>query len=222
MTLLFPNNDWMQELSKLFKQPETKTLFDTVDKLYQEQNVLPEESSVFKALKLTPYAKTKVVILGQDPYPNAANAMGLSFSVKPDTKIPMSLQNIYKERYSDLGIVPSSTGDLTPWAEQGVLLLNATLTVKEGESNSHAKIGWTPFTTGIIEALNKKQEPIVFILWGGFARKYKSMIAPHHFIIESVHPSPLSVSRGFYGSKPFSKTNDFLIKTGQTPIDWHN
>lgn len=222
MTLLFPNNDWLPELSKLFKQPETKELFEKVDQLYQKEHVLPEESAVFKALKLTPYANTKVVILGQDPYPNAANAMGLSFSVKPGTAIPMSLKNIYKERFNDLGIEPSLTGDLTPWAKQGVLLLNATLTVKAGESNSHAKIGWQPFTTGIIQALNQKKEPIVFILWGGFARKYKSMIAPQHHIIESVHPSPLSVSRGFYGSKPFSKTNDFLIKTGQTPIDWHN
>ena len=222
MTLLFPNNDWLEKLSELWEKPETKKLFDTVDQLYKTEHVLPEKSSVFKALKLTSYTGTKVVILGQDPYPNEANAMGLSFSVKPGGKVPMSLQNIYKERLTDVGIPVSKKGDLQKWAEQGVLLLNVTLTVTAGESNSHAKIGWEPFTTGIINALNEKQEPIIFILWGGFARKYKKIIAPHHFVIESAHPSPLSASRGFYGSKPFSKTNNYLVESGQTPIDWNN
>lgn len=222
MTLLFPNNDWLPALSELFKQPQTKQLFDDVDKLYQQNHVLPEESAVFKALQLTPYANTKVVIIGQDPYPNPANAMGLSFSVKPGGKVPGSLKNIYKERESDLGIPVSESGDLRPWAQQGVLLLNATLTVNAWDSNSHAKIGWQPFTTGIIQALNKKETPIVFILWGNFAKSYKPMISSKHFVIESVHPSGLSANRGFFGSKPFSKTNDLLIQSGQTPIDWHN
>lgn len=222
MTLLFPDNDWLPALSKLFQQPQTKQLFDDVDRLYKKNQVLPEESAVFKALQLTPYSKTKVVIIGQDPYPNPANAMGLSFSVKPGGKIPGSLKNIYKERESDLGIKPSESGDLRPWAQQGVLLLNATLTVNAWDSNSHAKIGWQPFTTGIIQALNKKKTPIVFILWGNFAKSYKPMIAPHHFVVESTHPSGLSANRGFFGSKPFSKTNNLLIQSGQTPIDWNN
>lgn len=222
MTLQFPDNDWRPALSKLFQQPQTKQLFEDVDELYKKNQVLPEESAVFKALQLTPYSKTKVVIIGQDPYPNPANAMGLSFSVKPGGKIPGSLKNIYKERESDLGIKPSESGDLRPWAQQGVLLLNATLTVNAWDSNSHAKIGWKPFTTGIIQALNEKKTPIVFILWGNFAKSYKPMIASQHFVVESTHPSGLSAHRGFFGSKPFSKTNNFLIQSGQTPIDWNN
>lgn len=222
MTLLFPNNDWLNVLQLLFQQPQTKQLFEDVDSLYQQTHVLPEESSVFKALELTPYAKTKVVIIGQDPYPNPDNAMGLSFSVKPNVKVPGSLRNIYKERESDLGIKPNTSGDLRSWAKQGVLLLNATLTVNAGDSNSHANIGWKPFTTGIIQALNQKETPIVFILWGAFAKSYKPMIAPQHFIVESSHPSGFSANRGFFGSKPFSKTNNFLINSGQQPIDWNN
>ena len=222
MTLQFPDNDWRTELSELLEQPQTKKLFEIVDTLYNQTHVLPEESAVFKALQLTPYSKTKVVIIGQDPYPNPENAMGLSFSVKPGGKIPGSLRNIYKERESDLGIKPSESGDLRPWANQGVLLLNATLTVNAGNSNSHAQIGWQPFTTGIIQALNKKETPIVFILWGNFAKSYKPMIASHHFTIESSHPSGFSANRGFFGSKPFSKTNRLLTDSGQTPIDWHN
>lgn len=222
MTLLFPNNDWFKNLEPLFKDPKTKELFEKVDQLYQQNHVLPEENAVFKALQLTSFKDTKVVILGQDPYPNPANAMGLSFSVKPGTKVPVSLQNIYKERYTDLGIQPSQSGDLTNWAKQGVLLLNATLTVNAGDSNSHSKIGWLEFTKGIIEALNTKKEPIVFILWGAFAKSYKPLIGSQHFILESSHPSGFSCHRGFFGSKPFSKTNKLLENSGQKPIDWNN
>lgn len=222
MTLAFPQNDWADELSQLLTQPQTKTLFDTIDKLYKTNHVLPEESAVFKALSLTPYADTKVVIIGQDPYPNPDNAMGLSFSVKPNAKIPASLRNIYKERESDLGIAPAENGDLRSWAKQGVLLLNATLTVEAWNSNSHAKIGWQPFTTGIIQALNKKETPVVFILWGKFAQSYEPMIAPQHKIIKSAHPSPFSANHGFFGSKPFSKTNQYLIAENESPIDWQN
>ena len=176
---------------------------------------------LFNALHFTSYADTKVVILGQDPYHGPNQAHGLSFSVNPGVKIPPSLVNIYKELHTDLNCYIPNNGYLKKWADQGVLLLNTVLTVRAGEANSHKNKGWEEFTTKIIKILNEKETPVVFILWGNNAiAKEKLITNPKHLIIKSVHPSPLSASRGFFGSKPFSKTNDFLISTNQKPIDW--
>lgn len=188
---------------------------------------MPAPDEVFNAFKFTPYDKVKVVILGQDPYPTPGNPMGLSFSVKPGVKVPASLRNIFKERQSDLGIAPSESGDLTAWAKQGVLLLNATLTVYAGQPNSMSNIGWQQFTDEAIQTLNQraKTQPIVYILWGRNARNKTRLIDtnnPNILIIESSHPSPLSARYSFFGSKPFSRTNNFLVAHGATPIDWQN
>jgi uracil-DNA glycosylase len=176
---------------------------------------------IFEALEKTPYEKVKVVILGQDPYHGMNQAHGLSFSVQPGVKIPPSLKNIYKELADDLGIPPVTHGYLTSWAEQGVLLLNTVLTVREGQAYSHRGKGWEQLTDAIIQKLNEREQPIVFILWGKPAQQKMTMIdTQKHIIIRSVHPSPLSAHRGFFGSKPFSKTNDALIALGETPINW--
>ena len=176
---------------------------------------------IFNAFKITPYKSIKAVILGQDPYHEPGQAHGLCFSVKEGTKLPPSLVNIYKELYSDLGIEPSESGDLTAWAKQGVLLLNTTLTVRRGVANSHSKCGWTEFTDEVIKKISEREKPVVFILWGGNARAKKSLIdLSRHFVIESAHPSPLSCYNGFFGSKPFSRTNEYLKSIGETPIDW--
>ena len=167
------------------------------------------------------YKDTKVVIVGQDPYHGENQAHGLSFSVQKGVKLPPSLQNIYKELESDLGIPPKSDGDLTGWAKQGVLMLNAVLTVEKDKAASHRNLGWEPMTDYIIKLLNKKDEPVVFILWGNFAKEKAKLIKnPKHYIIISPHPSPFSAYSGFFGSKPFSKTNDFLVKNRIPPIDW--
>jgi uracil-DNA glycosylase len=177
--------------------------------------------NLFNALHFTSYENVKVVILGQDPYHGPNQAHGLSFSVNPGVKSPPSLVNIYKELKTDLGCYIPNNGYLKKWADQGVLLLNTVLSVRGGEANSHKNKGWEEFTTRIIELLNEKETPIVFILWGNNAiSKTRLITNPKHHIITSVHPSPLSASRGFFGSKPFSKTNNFLISTKQTPIDW--
>lgn len=220
--LSFPKNQWRFVLKTLLKSNETASLFEKVNRLYQTQEVSPEINQVFHALELTSYTDTKVVILGQDPYPTPGNAMGLSFSVNPGVKIPASLQNIFKERYDDLGIMPSDNGDLTNWASQGVLLLNTILTVENGKPHSHANIGWETFTQQIIRVLGQRRDPIVFILWGRYAQNFEPLIAPHHLVIKTPHPSPLSAYRGFFGSKPFSKTNQFLNQIGERPIDWRN
>ena len=170
---------------------------------------------------MTSFENVKVVIMGQDPYHGEGEAHGLSFSVQDNVKIPPSLQNIYKELYSDLGIPPKNTGNLTGWAKEGVLLLNSTLTVEKDKANSHQGVGWQYFTDYVIKVLNLSEKPIVFILWGNFARSKKVLITnPKHLILESPHPSPFSAYNGFFGSKPFSKTNDFLIKNNIKPIDW--
>ena len=171
---------------------------------------------------MTAYNSVKAVILGQDPYHEPNQAHGLCFSVKEGVKLPPSLVNIYKEIKSDLGIVEPMQGDLTKWANEGILLLNTTLTVRRGQANSHSKCGWTWFTDEVIKLLSKREEPIVFILWGGNARSKKALIdKSKHFIIESAHPSPLSAYNGFFGSKPFSKTNEFLKSIGKEPINWN-
>ena len=171
---------------------------------------------------MTDYDDVRVVILGQDPYHGVGEANGLAFAVSDGVKLPPSLRNIYKELYNDLGIEPASVGNLECWAKEGVLLLNAVLTVEKDKPASHKALGWENFTDAIIKSLNDKDTPVVFILWGNFARSKKSLITnPKHYIIESTHPSPFSANYGFFGSKPFSKTNEFLKKNHLKEIDWH-
>lgn len=214
-------NDWKNYLNSEFQKDYYIKLKEFLANEYNSKIIYPDRHDVFNALNFTPYEKVKVVILGQDPYHGPNQAHGLSFSVNPGIKTPPSLVNIYKELHTDLGCYIPNNGYLKKWADQGVLLLNTVLTVRAGEANSHKGIGWENFTTTIIELLNKKDTPIVFILWGNNAiSKAKLITNPKHLIIKSVHPSPLSASRGFFGSKPFSKTNEFLISTNQKPIDW--
>ena len=176
---------------------------------------------IFNALKAAPYSKVRVVILGQDPYHEPGQAHGMCFSVRPGVPLPPSLQNIYKELYSDLGIEPSNSGYLMRWAEQGVLLLNTVLTVRAHQANSHRGKGWEQLTDRVIELLNDREQPMVFMLWGANARSKKALITnPKHLIIESAHPSPLSAHGGFFGSRPFSRCNALLAKNGMEPIDW--
>ena len=214
-------NDWDEILKVIETSEGFKKFLNLINEKYQNGIVYPPKNYVFNALKLTSYKNTKVVIVGQDPYHGEGEAHGLSFSVQKGIKIPPSLQNIYKELYSDLGITPSSYGDLTKWANEGVLLLNAVLTVEKDRPASHRNLGWELLTDYIIKALNEKDEPVVFILWGNFAKDKKKYITnPKHCVITSTHPSPFSANNGFFGSKPFSKTNDFLIKNNIKPIDW--
>ena len=214
-------NDWDNILKDMFEDTDFNNFYNNIMSLYKNSEVYPKKEEIFNALKLTPYKDVKVVIVGQDPYHGEGQAHGLSFSVHDGVKLPPSLKNIFKELEYDLGVIPSKTGDLTKWAKQGVLLLNSTLTVEKDKANSHSKLGWDKYTDEIITKLNCKKEPIVFILWGNFAISKKKLITnDNHLIIESVHPSPLSASRGFFGSKPFSKTNNFLIKNKKEPIDW--
>lgn len=184
--------------------------------------IYPAKENIFNSFKLCPLENTKVVIIGQDPYINEGQAQGLSFSVPKSFRLPPSLLNIFKELKNDLDIPISKEGDLTRWAEQGVLLLNSVLTVRQGESNSHRGKGWEEFTDKIIQILNDEKQNLVFILWGSFAKSKRPLITnPNHFIIESVHPSPLSAHSGFFRSSPFSTVNGFLKSKGIAPIDWH-
>lgn len=216
-----PPTDWRPLLQAETKKDYWRTLIDYVNQERAAGKVFPKTDDVFKALHLTPYKEVKVVILGQDPYHNDGQAMGLSFSVPDGTQLPPSLVNIYKELQDDLGIDTPKSGDLTKWAERGVLLLNAVLTVRAHQAASHQGKGWEDFTDAVLKAVNDKEEHVVFILWGGFARKKKVLIdATKHTVIESAHPSPLSAYAGFFGSKPFSKANSALEAHGQTPIDW--
>ncbi len=214
-------NDWQQLLEGEMEKEYYQRLREFLVKEYRTRIIYPEMHDIFNALHYTSYKDVKVVILGQDPYHGPNQAYGLSFSVKPGVKIPPSLVNIYKELKDDLGCYIPNNGTLTKWAKEGVLLLNTSLTVRAGEANSHSKIGGEIFTDHIIKLLNEREEPIVFILWGNNAIKKRELITnPQHYIITSVHPSPLSASRGFFGSKPFSKTNKFLESIGKKPIDW--
>lgn len=217
------NNDWQNILKNEIHQPYFKKLMDFIRMEYQTQRCFPKFDDIFHALKLTAYEDTKVLILGQDPYHQPHQAMGLAFSVPVSTKIPPSLRNIYKELSSDLSLPQPQYGDLTSWAKQGVLLMNAIGTVRYNEPLSHQGKGWEVFTDHVISILNEKQTPMVFVLWGTYARKKKSLITnPMHLIIENVHPSPLSAYRGFFGSKPFSKINQFLEDHHITPIQFAN
>lgn len=214
-------NSWDKILDKEYHQEYFKRIVQFINKEYKEKVIFPPKSCILRALSLTDYSNVKVVILGQDPYHGIGEANGLAFAVSNGIKLPPSLQNIYKELKDDLGIPISTVGNLECWAKEGVLLLNAVLTVEKDKAASHKNIGWEQFTDAIIEKLNEKESPVVFILWGNFARSKKALITnPIHCIIESTHPSPFSAHHGFFGSKPFSKTNTFLKKTGQKEIDW--
>lgn len=215
-------NDWDDVLASVWNSNGFHNFMNIVKEKYRENTCFPEYSNIFNALKLTPYKDVKVVILGQDPYHGTSEAHGLSFSVQKGVKKPPSLKNIFKELKDDLGYDEPVDGDLTSWAKQGVLLLNSVLTVEKDKAASHKDLGWNLLTDHIIKLLNQKQEPVVFILWGNFARNKKIFITnPKHLIIESPHPSPFSANSGFFGSKPFSKTNIFLIKNNITPVNFN-
>lgn len=214
-------NDWDEKLKIIWDSSGFKKFYHIVEEEYRHHTVFPPKDHIFEALKLTSYQYTRVVIVGQDPYHGIGEAHGLSFSVQKGIAIPPSLQNIYKELQDDLGIPPAHTGDLTNWAREGVLLLNAVLTVIKDTPASHRKIGWERLTDYIIRLLNEKSEPVIFILWGNFAKeKAKFITNPRHLVLTSPHPSPFSARYGFFGSKPFSKTNEFLRKNGLKEIDW--
>ncbi|RCW46585.1 uracil-DNA glycosylase [Paenibacillus prosopidis] len=215
------SNDWSIQLESEMSAPYMRELLSLLEHKYNTMNVYPSKGDILKALHYTSYEQTKVVILGQDPYHGPRQAQGLSFSVMPGEKVPPSLQNIYKELEADLGCPIPDHGSLEAWAKQGVLLLNTVLTVEEGNPNSHQGMGWERFTDSIIEALNKRERPIVFILWGKHAQKKAANIdGDKHHIIVSPHPSPFAARKGFFGSKPFSRANSFLESMGAAAIDW--
>ncbi len=214
------NKKWDIILEEEMKQEYFKKLGIFVKKEYKERTVFPPYEHVFDALRFTDYDDVKVVILGQDPYHGLGEAHGLSFSVHEGIPMPPSLQNIFKELESDLGI-KRTCSDLTDWAKQGVLLLNSIMTVEKDKPLSHKDKGWEIFTDNIIKYLNEREKPVIFLLWGSFARSKKSLITnKQHYVIESVHPSPLSAYRGFFGSKPFSKINNILKKNNIDEIKW--
>ena len=214
-------NDWAELLEGELQKPYYQELRKFLIGEYRTKEIFPDMYDIFNALHFTSYADTKVVILGQDPYHEPGQAHGLSFSVLPNVPPPPSLQNIFKELRADLNCTIPNNGCLKYWADQGVLLLNAVLTVRAHAANSHKGKGWEIFTDKIIELLNEHEKPLAFILWGNPARSKKIMITnPRHFIVESAHPSPLSADRGFFGSRPFSKVNNFLTSIGEKPVDW--
>lgn len=217
----FFNNSWDEILESEFGKPYFKELLQKVDEEYGKYNVYPPKDKVFSCLKLCSFDDVKVVLLGQDPYHGKGQAHGLCFSVMPGIEMPPSLKNIFKEMQSDIGTTIPNHGCLVSWAKQGVLMLNTTMTVREGLPNSHVKFGWRTFTDEIIRKVNEKKDPVVFILWGANAKAKMPLITnKNHLILYSAHPSPLSAYNGFWGSKPFSKTNAFLEKNGRTPIVW--
>lgn len=215
------DNDWNKVIGKEFEKPYYRNLMDYLEYEYTTNTIYPEKDEIFNAFLSTPFEKIKVVLLGQDPYHGPGQAHGLSFSVKLGVPAPPSLQNIFKELHEDTGLQIPDHGYLLSWATQGVLMLNTVLTVRAGEAHSHQKKGWEIFTNAVISAINEKNDPVVFWLWGKPAgSKIKLISNPNHLVLIAPHPSPLSVYRGFYGSKPFSKTNAFLIQNGKAPIDW--
>ncbi len=213
---------WESFLAEQKQQPYFKSILEQLNNAYaQGQTVYPEKSDIYNAFTFTPYENVKVVIIGQDPYHGAGQAHGLCFSVKKGVAVPPSLKNIYKELHSDIGFVIPSHGNLESWANQGVLLLNATLTVQAGQPQSHAKFGWQTFTDNVIKLLNDHPEPIVYLLWGASAQRKGQLIdRDKHHVLQSVHPSPLSAHRGFLGCKHFSQTNEILQSIGREPIVW--
>ncbi len=212
---------WKALLADEFTKPYFRELADFVRQAYLSTTVYPSPANIFRALDLCPVDRVRVVILGQDPYHGPRQAHGLSFSVAEGVRPPPSLQNIFKELRDDLGIAPPLSGDLSKWEGQGVLLLNASLTVEAGKPNSHQDKGWGPFTDAIIRRLAETREGIVFILWGKFAQQKAELVDPaKHLILKSAHPSPYSAANGFFGSKPFSKANAYLTRQGRSPVDW--
>ena len=215
------SNDWAKYLQPEYKKPYYRDLYLKVNEEYRTRKIFPPADDIFNAFHLTPLANVKAVILGQDPYHNDGQAHGLCFSVKLPVAPPPSLVNIYQELHDDLGCYIPNNGYLNKWAEQGVLMLNTVLTVRAHQANSHRGIGWEQFTDAAIRILNEQDRPIVFLLWGRPAQmKEKMLNNPNHLILKAPHPSPLSAYRGFFGSKPFSKTNEFLKAHGVEPIDW--
>lgn len=214
-------NDWASILEEASQTESYHQLREFLKQEYQTEKIFPPKENIWQAFQWTSYDKVKVVILGQDPYIKENQAHGLSFSVQPEVKVPPSLRNIYKELESDLGYPPVKHGYLKSWAEEGVLLLNTVLTVREGQSHSHKGKGWEAVTDYVIQKLNEKENTVVFILWGNPSIKKRTLIdESKHVVLTSVHPSPLSASRGFFGTKPFSKTNEALIQSGQASINW--
>jgi uracil-DNA glycosylase len=219
MTIL--KNDWAPLLEGEFTESYYLRLRQILKEEYQNKVIYPDRHDIYNALQFTSFEDTKVVIIGQDPYHGQGQAHGLSFSVKPGVSIPPSLKNIYKELHADIGCEIPNHGCLTEWTKQGVLLLNTVLTVQAGKPNSHKGLGWERFTDRVIEILNERKTPVVFILWGRFAQQKEQLItSPWHFIIKSPHPSPFSAYSGFFGSKPFFRTNEFLRQIGHKEIDW--
>lgn len=214
-------NDWDEVLSGEFDKPYYLQLREYLKQEYRTKHVYPDMYSIFKAMQVTPYESVKVVILGQDPYHGPGQAHGLSFSVQPGVPAPPSLQNIYKELQTELGCTIPNNGYLIPWAEQGVLLLNTVLTVQAGNANSHRGQGWEHFTDRVIELLNEREKPVVFLLWGANARSKTTLITnPNHHVLTCAHPSPLSAHNGFFGCGHFKKANELLAASGQEPINW--
>lgn len=214
-------NDWTNYLNDEFTKPYYLKLREFLKREYATKTIYPNMNDIFNALHLTSFEAVKVVIIGQDPYHGPGQAHGLSFSVQPGVPKPPSLVNIFKELQNDIGCAIPNHGGLIDWAKQGILLLNTVLTVRQGQAHSHRQKGWETFTDQVIQTLNQKDHPVVYILWGRAAQeKIKLIDTQKHFIIQSVHPSPLSAHRGFFGSKPFSKTNTILDKLGLEKIDW--
>lgn len=214
-------NEWDELLKEEFTKEYYLKLREFLKAEYSTRRIYPNMYDIFNSLKYTSYSDVKAVIIGQDPYHGAGQAHGLCFSVQKGTAVPPSLQNIYKELYADLGIPPASHGYLKKWADSGVLLMNAVLTVREGQANSHKGMGWEIFTDKVIELLNDRDKPIVFLLWGGNAKQKMRLITnPKHLILQAAHPSPLSAYNGFFGCRHFSKANEFLTANGMEPVDW--
>jgi uracil-DNA glycosylase len=211
---------WQARVGAELEKPYFQKLRDFVDAERRRATVHPPEDEVFTALELTPYDRVKVMILGQDPYHGPGQAHGLAFSVRPGVPRPPSLANIFKELKTEMDCPVPAHGSLVSWARQGVLLLNAVLTVRDGEPNSHKGKGWETFTDAVIRAVAQREDPVVFVLWGGYAAKKESLIGAPHYVHKSAHPSPLSARRGFFGSKPFTTINRELERMGQTPVEW--
>ncbi|WP_249311535.1 uracil-DNA glycosylase [Congzhengia minquanensis] len=214
-------NEWDDYISGEFEKEYYITLREKLSEEYRTRTVYPAKENIFNALKFTPYSKVKVLLLGQDPYHGVGQAHGLAFSVQKGVAKPPSLLNIFQELSTDLGVVPPSHGCLTDWTTQGVMLLNTVLTVREGEANSHKNLGWTTFTDKIIETLNAREDPVIFLLWGrNAADKLPLITGSQHFVLSAAHPSPLSASRGFFGCRHFSKVNEILTRLGKEPVNW--
>ena len=219
---MFPNfpATWAERLQPYLQSPEWESLQESITREYAERECFPAPADIFRAFELTSFEDTRVLLAGQDPYHTPGAAMGLSFSIPKGRKVQPSLRNILAEVEADIN-AKKANSDLTPWARQGVLLLNSVLTVRSGEAGSHAKMGWEDFTNAVIKTVADQRQNVVFVLWGGYAQSKRALIdESRHLVITSVHPSPLSAYRGFFGSRPFSRANEYLVQTHQMPIDW--